>query len=156
HVDHAVAVERVVATDRVVDGVLGVAEVSAFEVSRQFANDVEIGGVVLRMVRPPWAGAIRVVVVGGQVREPAPHCFDVHVGISYTSPDPAANSFRVGRVFSPSRVLSTALVESTQSRPPKSTSWVRIGHSSRAASTSTWVVLRLLPPHGREVHECPR
>ena len=79
HVEHAVAVERVVQpVDRRVDRVLGVAQVDAVEIVGDLADHVEIGRVVLDEVRPPRAGAIRVIVVGRQRRRHASCDFDVH------------------------------------------------------------------------------
>jgi hypothetical protein len=63
HVHHAVAVERVIAADRVVHRVFGIAQIDAIEVVGQIADHVEVGGVVLGMVRPPGPGAVGMVVV---------------------------------------------------------------------------------------------
>ncbi|MCY1013864.1 hypothetical protein OV079_51735 [Nannocystis pusilla] len=62
-VQHAVAVERVVALERRDQRVLGVAHVEAGEVVRDGAgDDVEVVGVPLVQLGPPGAAAVRVRV----------------------------------------------------------------------------------------------
>ena len=69
-VQHAVAVERVIRLQRRVQRVLGVAQVDAVEVARDLAlDDRQVVGVPLGGLRPPRAGAVRVVVVLGQRRQ---------------------------------------------------------------------------------------
>ena len=78
-VNHAVAVERVVATDRRVQRVLGVAQVHAIELARDRALEhVEVIGVVLDQVGSPRAGAVRMIVVGRQPRRPGVDRADLH------------------------------------------------------------------------------
>ena len=52
-VEHAVAVEGVVALDGRVDGVLGVAQVDAVQVGGHLAGDIQVGGVALGVLGPP-------------------------------------------------------------------------------------------------------
>ena len=104
HVQHAVAVERVVPADRVVHRVLGVAEVDAVEVVGDLAHDVEVGRVVLERVRRPRARAVRVVVVGRQRRQHSPH--DMRFHDANPTPDVAQRVLatcgdRNGRAVSP-------------------------------------------------------
>ena len=78
-VDHAVAVEGVVALDREVDGVLGVAEVDALEVVGQGALDHvhDVDGPLL-VLRAPGPAAVGVVVVVGQRAQRPSDQLDVH------------------------------------------------------------------------------
>jgi hypothetical protein len=78
-VQHAVAVERVVAADRVVERVLGVAQVDAVELGRDRALDhLEVVGVPLGALGPPRAGAVRMIVVGREPRRPGVHRARAH------------------------------------------------------------------------------
>ncbi len=93
HVQHAVAIERVVQLiDRWVHGVLGVAEVDAAQIERDLTLDVEVGRVVLDEVRLPRAGAVRMVVVRGKRRRDAPYDLDVHSVNSTCGPGGRAGS----------------------------------------------------------------
>ena len=77
-VEHPVAVEGVVALDRRQQRVFGVAQVDTGEVSRDLALDVEIPRVVFDGLRPPRAGAVRVLVVLGELRLEALVDLDLH------------------------------------------------------------------------------
>jgi hypothetical protein len=80
-VEHAVAVERVVAAERGDQRVLGVADVEAVEVGGDRAgDDGEVVGVPLGVLRAPGAGAVRVIVVGGEQRRPGVHRARAHGG----------------------------------------------------------------------------
>jgi len=67
-VQHAVAVERVVRPDRLVDRVLSVAEIHADQIVGNRAGHVEVERVVLDLVRAPRARSVGMVVVGRQCR----------------------------------------------------------------------------------------
>src|SRR5207248_5033274 len=61
-VQHAVAVERMVGTDGLVDGVLRVAEIDAGEVVGDGTDDVEVERVVLDPIWSPRTASIRMLV----------------------------------------------------------------------------------------------
>ena len=70
HVQHPVAVERVIGLHRRVQRVFGVAQVDAVQVAGDFALDGgEVVGVPLGGLRSPRTGPVRVVVVFGQGRQ---------------------------------------------------------------------------------------
>lgn len=60
---HRVAVEGVVAPDRLEERVLGVAEVHPVQVAWDLTLDIEVPGVVLDSLGPPRTRAIGMVVV---------------------------------------------------------------------------------------------
>jgi hypothetical protein len=67
---------RMVGTNRLVDGVLGVAQVHAGEIVGNRADHVEVERVVLDLVRAPRARSVRMVVVGRQCRMHSVNHFD--------------------------------------------------------------------------------
>ncbi|MNL03576.1 hypothetical protein D3C87_1241170 [compost metagenome] len=66
-VDHAVAVERVIAAERLLDRVFGVAHIDAVDVGRNLADHDHVLGRMFGMLRRPGAGHIG--VVGGLQRD---------------------------------------------------------------------------------------
>ena len=76
-VDHAVAVGRVVATDRGMHGVLGVAQVHTVRSAGRFAFHLEVVRPPLGVLRPPVR--LRVVVILGQGAQQTADDLDVHV-----------------------------------------------------------------------------
>jgi hypothetical protein len=61
-VQHAVTVEGMVSLDGLEEWVFGVAQVHTVKIAGDLTNDVEVPGVVLRVLRTPRARAIRMDV----------------------------------------------------------------------------------------------
>jgi hypothetical protein len=68
HVDHAVAIERVIPLDVGMKRVLGIAEIHTLEIVGDDALLRKVGGVVLDVLRPPRPSPIWMVVVGWKSR----------------------------------------------------------------------------------------
>ncbi len=80
HVQHAVAVERVIGLQRRVQRVLGVAQVDAVQVAGDLAlHGGQVVGVPLGGLRPPRTGPVGVVVVFGQGRQELADDLNIHV-----------------------------------------------------------------------------
>jgi hypothetical protein len=85
--DHAVAVERVVALQRGVHGVLGVAQVDAVEVGGDLADHLQVVGAPFRGLRPPRPGPVRMIVILRQGRQDPSDDLDVQA-FSLAQPAP--------------------------------------------------------------------
>jgi hypothetical protein len=83
HMNHAIAVERVVELLGRVNRILRVAQVHAVEVGRNLTRDhLEVVGVPLADLRAPGTGPVRVVVVFRQGRQDLADQLDIHGGSS--------------------------------------------------------------------------
>ena len=83
NVHHAVAVERVVDLSGGMDRVLGVPQIDTVQVGRQLTDHLKVVGLPLDLLRPPRAGAVGVIVVGGEGRQRPPQDLDVHGSTSH-------------------------------------------------------------------------
>ena len=80
HVQHAVAVERVIGLQRRVERVFGVAQVDAIQVARDFPfHGGEVVGVPLGVLGTPRSGPVRVVVIFRQRGQELADDLNIHV-----------------------------------------------------------------------------
>ena len=114
-VQHAVPVEGVVEADRRQERVLGVAQVDPGQVVGQLALDRQVPGVVLDVLGPPGARAVRMCVVLGQSRLEVV----VHLGLHGCSPAASSTNETVVAVDPPMLSVAARRAPSTWCSPAR-------------------------------------